>query len=53
MQATPHPPMPKANQLEPKRARLVRWKKDPDEIEKDMAKQREALKRAEREDLQV
>lgn len=53
VQATPRPPMPKANQLEPKRARMARWKKDPSEMEKDMAKQREALKKAEEEDEQV
>lgn len=53
VQATPHPPMPKANQLEPKRKRMERWKKDPSEMEKDMAKQRESLARAEKEDAQV
>ncbi|CAM9794372.1 unnamed protein product, partial [Ectocarpus sp. 13 AM-2016] len=53
VQATPRPPMPKANQLEPKRARMARWKKDPSEMEKDMAKQREALKKAEKEDEQL
>lgn len=53
VQATPCPPMPKANQLEPKRTRMERWKKDPAEMEKDMAKQRESLARAEKEDAQV
>lgn len=53
VQATPRPPMPKANQLEAKKARLVRWEKDPSLIEKDMDRQREALNRAQKEDLQV
>lgn len=53
VQASPRPPMPKANQLEPKRARMERWKKNPAEMEKDMAKQRESLARAEKEDAQV
>ena len=53
VQATPRPPMPKANQLEAKKARLERWKKDPSLIEKDMDQQREALDRAQKEDLQV
>lgn len=53
VQTTPRPPMPKANQLEAKRARMMRWKKDTSEMEKDMAKQREALAKAEKEDAQV
>lgn len=53
VQATPRPPMPKANQPEAKRARMERWKKDPSEMDKDMAKQREALARAEKEDAKV
>lgn len=53
VQATPRPPMPKANQLEAKKARLQRWEKDPSLIEKEIGQQREALKRAQKEDLQV
>lgn len=53
VQASPRPPMPKANQLEPKRARIERWKNNPAEMEKDMAKQRESLARAEKEDALV
>lgn len=53
VQATPRPPMPKANQPGPKRARMERWKNDPSEMEKDMAKQRESLTRAEKQDAQV
>lgn len=53
VQATPRPPMPKANQPEAKKSRVQRWKKDPSEMEKDMAKQREALARVEKEDAQV
>lgn len=53
VQATPRPPMPQANQLEPKRTRMERWKKDPSEMEKDMAKQWESLARAEKEDAQA
>lgn len=53
VQATLRPPMPKANQLEPKRTRMERWKKDPSEMEKDMVKQRESLAKAEKEDAQA
>lgn len=53
VQATPRPPMPKANQPEAKRSRIERWKKDPSEMEKDMTDQRKSLARAEKEDAQV
>ena len=50
---TPRPLTPKANHLEEKRARLARWENDPSLIEKDMAKQREAVSRAEEKDARV
>lgn len=51
--ATPLPPMPKANQLEAKRARLARWKRDPSVIEKEIAEQKDAVTRAEEKDALV
>lgn len=51
--ATPLPPMPKANQLEAKRARLARWQRDPSVIEKEIAEQKDAVTRAEEKDALV
>lgn len=53
VQATPRPPMPRANQLEAKRERMLRWEKEPSAIEKDMKGQRQAVQCAQKEEAQV